>query len=214
VTDNTILDEGEEDSSGLIQESFEYRALLTLFWLGWSVWSFYEGSIILDFVLNPPRGLFPLFFYTIGMVYEDYFIGVLSLGMAVIVFKQSENRVFYLFSFLGIRLFLWFDLVIDTGTMLVFVPMFVFFFLRNFKACLICYVLSYLLLFVLTLNSTLNHIISLFTNSIFLLFCALLFMTVFSYGRRLFPLSQVTVKLRYRLYTLLGLLPSILERLL
>lgn len=211
MTEDPILDDNKERNLKVVQEPLEYRILLTLLWLVWSAWSFYEGTIVLR-IIQEGQGLLPLIRYHMGMVYEHYFIGSLNLGMAIIVFKQLEDRVFYLFSFLGIHLFLRFDFVIANGRLLVFVPMFVLFFLRNFKACLICYLLSYLLLLVLALNCTFNDIISLFTNPFSILFYGLLFMTVFSHRKKFFPLSRVSIKLRYRLYTLLGLLPSILER--
>jgi len=137
VEDNILDDYKEEDANrSLVQESFEYRMLLTLLWVLWGAWSFYDGTVVLQIIIEG-QGLLPLLRYHMGMVYEDYFLSILSLGMAIVVFKQSENRVFYLFSYVGIRLFLWSDLIVGTGTMLVFIPMFILLFLRNFRTCLI-----------------------------------------------------------------------------
>lgn len=210
VEDNILDDYKEEDANwGLVQESFEYRMLLTLLWMLWGAWSFYDGTVVLQIIIEG-QGLLPLLRYHMGMVYEDYFLSILSLGMAIVVFKQSENRIFYLFSYVGIRLFLWSDLIVANGTMLVFIPMFILLFLRNFRTCLICLVLSYLLLFFLTLHASFDDINSLFTRSDLLLFYTLIFMNIFSYIRRFLPLKEVTIKLRYRLYLLIGFLPFIL----
>jgi hypothetical protein len=198
-----ILDYLVEDDSIIVQESFEYRILLTLLWLIWSAWSFYDGIFILDVIRNG-QDLLGLV-YHIGLVYDCCFISALTLGMAIVVFKKSENRIFYLFSFVGIiltRLLVW---KINEGAMIVFLPMFFLLVLRNLRACLICYALS-LLLYIFVSNNIFHEIKYRFINYKFLLFCSLIFMTAFIDRVRLFPLSTMIIKLRYRLSFLLGLL--------
>lgn len=205
MTKDDILDHFVEYDSRLVQEPFEYRMLLTFLWLIWTVWSFYDGIIILGIIRNG-QGLLPFFRYDMGMVYDCCFIGFLTLGMAIVIFKKSENRIFYLFSFVGIiltKILIW---KIYEGAMIVFVPMFVLLFLRNLRACLICYALS-LVLYVLVSTDIFYKIEHLLTNFNFLLFYGLIFMTVFSYRVQLFPMSEVLIKLRYRLAFLVVLLP-------
>lgn len=210
MVEEDVLDHFEQIDSRLIQESLEYRILLALGWSLWAVWSFYNGTIILNYVIEGPQGLLPLLSYNIATVYEDYFITILSLGMVFIIIKESKNRVFYLFSFIGIELFLWEGIIIGTGTLLVFLPMIILLFLSSFRACLICCGFSYLLLFVLTLNGTFSHLMLYFTDPVFFLFNGLIFMTAFSHRRLFFPLKGRIIKLRYRLFTLLGFLPLLL----
>jgi hypothetical protein len=209
MTKNDILDNFEEYDPRDIQESFEYRILLTLSWVIWSVWSFYDGTVILR-VIREGQGLLPMFPYHMGMVYEHYYIGALTLGMAIVIFKKSENRIYYLFSFVGVTLAQMLIFKIYQGAIIVFLPMVFLLFLRNLRACLICYALS-LLLYVLVSNNIFDEIERLLTNPRRLLIYSLIFMTVFSYRTRLFPLSSVIIKLRYRLFFLFWYLPLIVD---
>jgi len=206
MTKNDILDNLEEYDPRAIQESFEYRMLLTLFWVIWSVKSFYDGTVVLGFVIEESGRICTLLPHKMEVVYEDYLIGILTLGMAVVIFMKSEHRISYLFSFLGIMLFLLMNLAIDMGAIVVFVPILGLLFLRNLRACLICYLLSSLL-FLLILSTDFRWIGSLFFSSNFLLSYALIFMSAITYRARLFPLNKVIIKLRYRLYLLLAFLP-------
>jgi hypothetical protein len=210
MTKNDILDNFEEYDPRAIQESFEYRILLTLFWVVWSVKSFYDGTVVLEFVIAGPSGIFTFFPYNMGIVYNNYFIGVLTLGMGIIVFKQSEHRIFYLFSFVGIYLTMLHTEKIAEGVGLVFIPMIMVLFVKNLRTCLICYALS-LVSYVLFSRNVFDRIESLLTSPYLLVIYSLIFMTAFSYRARLFPLNKVIVKLRYRLFALLGFLPFILE---
>ncbi|MFT5647392.1 MAG: hypothetical protein ACI976_002082 [Aureispira sp.] len=209
MTKNDLLDNFEEHDPRAIQEPFEYRMLLTLSWLIWSVWSFYDGTVVLR-VIQKGQGLLPMFPYHMGMVYEHYYIGTLTLGMAVVIFKKSENRIYYLFSFVGVTLAQMLIFKIYQGAIIVFLPMVFLLFLRNLRACLICYALS-LLLYVLVSNNIFDEIEHLLTNPRRLLIYGLIFMTAFSYRTRLFPLSSVIIKLRYRLFFLFWYLPLIVD---
>jgi hypothetical protein len=81
-------------------------------------------------------------------------------------------------------------LKIYQGAMIVCVPMFILLFLRNLRACLICYALS-LLLCVLVSHNLIFEIEYLFIRPRAIFFYALIFMSVYSYRARLFPLSSV-----------------------
>lgn len=210
MTKNDILDNFEEYDPRAIQESFEYRILLTLLWLIWSAWSFYDGTVVLEFMIAGPSGIFTLFPYDMEMVYEDYFRGVLALGMGIIVFRQSENRIYYLFSFVGILLIMLLTQKIAEGGFLVFYPMMMVLYAQNLRRCLIYYAFS-LLLFVFISHDVFTKIEYLLTSPSLLVIYSLIFMTVFSYRARVSPLKEVVIKFRYRVLFLLGFLPFILE---
>jgi hypothetical protein len=206
MTEDKILDNFKEFDPRVIQEPFEYRILLTLSWLIWSVWSFYDGTIVLELVIEGRRGLFTFFPYNMKMVYYHYFMGGLTLGMGVMVFRQSEHRISYLFSFLGIYLTILLTDKITEGVGVVFIPMIIVLLVKNLRACLICYALS-LVLYLLSSHSILDQIESLLTSPTLLVIYSLIFMSGISYRAKLFPLKEVVIKLRYRALFLLGFLP-------
>jgi hypothetical protein len=209
MTEDKILDNLEEFDPRAIQEPFEYRILLTLSWFIWSVWSFYDGTIVLELVIEGPPGILSFFPYHMKMVYEYYFVSVLTLGMGVIVFRQSENRIYYLFSFVGMLLIMLLTQVVLQGGGFVFFPMIMVLYAQNLRRCLIYYAFS-LLLFVFIAQDFFTKIEYLFTSLNLILIYSLIFMTAFSYRARLFPLKEVVIKLRYRALFLLGFLPFII----
>lgn len=216
MTEDKILDNFEAFDPRAIQESFEYQMLLTVFWLIWSAWSFYEGTVMLGIIREDAPGLYSSFPYSIGIVYDYCFIGILTLGMAIVIFKQSENRISYLFSFVGITLI---SLLVENvivggaftflGAIIICFPMLIVLFVKNLKVCLICYAFS-LLLFAF-LGYTLSYRTEyLFIRPRFILFYILIFMSAYSYKTRFFPLKEVVIKLRYRGLFLLGFLPLVI----
>jgi hypothetical protein len=172
---------------------------------------------MLGIIREDAPGLYSSFPYSTGIVYDYCFIGILTLGMAIVIFKQSENRISYLFSFVGIRLIM---LLIENvivggsftflGAIIICFPMLIVLFVKNLRACLICYAFS-LLLFVFFGYALSYKTEYLFIRPRAIFFYALIFMSVYSYRARLFPLSSVIIKLRYRLFFLCWYLPCIVD---
>lgn len=202
MTEDNILDDLEEKSIKEVQESLEYRILLTVLWGGWGIWLFYGEQTILDSILSC-LGLLPVVTYKMSSNYTNFLFGTLGIGIALIIFRQSKNRIPYLFSFMGIVLLIPLCSLIQQGKTLVFLPIVVLLFVSNLRTCLICYALS-LLLFILDSGSVWENLKFLFTYHRFLIVLILIFMSIFPYRRMLFPLKEVIIKLHYRLALLLS----------
>jgi hypothetical protein len=205
---NEILDNFKVGKDEAIQETVEYRMLLILLWMITSAWAFYEG-ILKPVVMDDTAGLTVLLLYPIEIVFGHYLIGGLAIGMAFVVFKQFDTRISYLFSFLGVLLIILLVQEISGVIILCFLPLGMLLFTPDLKKCLSYYALS-LFLFLVVMKDLVNINDSLLTSPSILFICIPIFMSLYSYRTRLFPLSDVRIELKYRLFLLVGFLPFIL----
>ncbi|CAA6824986.1 MAG: Unknown protein [uncultured Aureispira sp.] len=198
-----ILDHFEKEKPNPIQENVKYRSLLVILWLLGGLVFLNEGRRMVDRMLAPNASLFD---YDITRMAIYFILGCLALGMAFVIYQQLEDRISYLFSFVGILLLTIPCTGISEAWPITCLPIILLAFARDLRTGLECYGVIIGFSFVV-LGGSFMLFEQLFMDYAFLVIYVLVFMSGYNYRKILFPLRDVNLDLRFRLALFVGWIP-------